>query len=264
MIRGFIFDLDGTLVQSEKLKAQSFAIAVQQVLGLTEPDARAVDAYREVVGASREVAARHIVEPLDLSQHLTPLMGQNEAEEPWQVLAKMRVSIYNDTVADPQVLRDNRWPHTIELLRLVSESGCRTALATMSYKQEALHVLRALDLEAYLDVVLTREDVERPKPDPEIYLLAAQRLEADPTAWQWRTRPTGSVPRRRPAPTSSRWRLPSQGTYCTPAGCWTMPGLYTIMNSSWIWLRTASPSTTRPPTDLHQAHSQRDRTRGVR
>ena len=34
MISAIIFDLDGTLVQSEKLKAQSYAIAVQRTRGL--------------------------------------------------------------------------------------------------------------------------------------------------------------------------------------------------------------------------------------
>ncbi|MQG76373.1 MAG: hypothetical protein FI703_03470 [SAR202 cluster bacterium] len=58
MIRAIMFDLDGTLVQSEKLKAQSYAIAAQRLLGSSEPDARAVEAYREIVGAERHVTSR--------------------------------------------------------------------------------------------------------------------------------------------------------------------------------------------------------------
>ncbi|HIM79728.1 MAG TPA: hypothetical protein EYM54_06475 [Dehalococcoidia bacterium] len=49
MISAIIFDLDGTLVQSEKLKAQSYAIAVQRMRGLDEPEPRAIEAYREIV-----------------------------------------------------------------------------------------------------------------------------------------------------------------------------------------------------------------------
>ena len=41
-------------------------------------------------------------------------------------------------------------------------------------------MLRSLDIEQSLDVGLTREDVEQPKPDPEIYLLAAQKLGVQP------------------------------------------------------------------------------------
>ena len=93
MIRAIVFDLDGTLVQSEKLKAQSYAIAVQRLRGLPEPEARAVEAYREIVGASREVASRHMVERLDLEEELRPLMSEHDASEPWQVISNMRKSI---------------------------------------------------------------------------------------------------------------------------------------------------------------------------
>jgi len=50
----------------------------------------------------------------------------------------------------------------------------------MSQRDEALHVLRSLELEETLDLVLTREDVQNPKPDPEIYLLAAHKLDVPP------------------------------------------------------------------------------------
>lgn len=180
MIRAIIFDLDGTLVQSEKLKAQSYAIAVQQLRNLSEPDARAVEAYREIVGASRDVASRHIVERLDLESDLAPLAQEYGVTEPWEVLTTIRKQIYDSIVEDPQVIRDNQWPHTVGLLRLARENFCKTGLATMSYRKEVLHVLSALDLEDSLDVVLTREDIQNAKPDPEIYLLGAKRLEVPP------------------------------------------------------------------------------------
>ena len=180
MISAIMFDLDDKLVQSEKLKAQSYAMAVQRLRGLPEPDPRAIEAYREIVGSARDVASRHIFENLELESDLRPLMVQFGASEPWEVLTAMRTEIYNDMVADPQVIRDNQWPHTIGLLRVARESFCRTALATMSYRKEALHILESLDLEQYLDEILTREDVDKPKPDPEIYLLAARRLNVQP------------------------------------------------------------------------------------
>ena len=51
MIKAIMLDLDGTLIQSEKLKSLSYAIAVQRLRGLSEPDQRAIEAYREIVGA---------------------------------------------------------------------------------------------------------------------------------------------------------------------------------------------------------------------
>ena len=40
MIKAIMFDLDGTLVQSEKLKAQSYAIAVERLRRLPGPNSR--------------------------------------------------------------------------------------------------------------------------------------------------------------------------------------------------------------------------------
>ena len=177
MIRAVIFDLDGTLVQTEKLKALSYAVAAQKLLDMPEPDPRAIEAYRRVVGSSREVASRYVMEQLSLETKLRQLMAHYGVSQPWEVLTVMRVAIYNQIVADPQMLWKNQWPHTVAFLRLVRRHGCKTGLATMSQRREALHVLRALGLEGELDVVLTREDVKQPKPDPEIYLSACRLLE---------------------------------------------------------------------------------------
>ena len=180
MIRAIMFDLDGTLVQSEKLKAQSYAIAAQRLLGTSEPDVRAVEAYREIVGAERHVASKYVMEQLDLEPYLHKQMEELGVSSPEEALSALRVAIYSDMVDDPQVFRDNQWPHTVGLLRIARDSFCQTALVTMSQRPEALKVVRALDLESTLDLILTREDVEKPKPDPEIYLLAAKRFNVPP------------------------------------------------------------------------------------
>ena len=180
MITAILFDLDGTLVQSEKLKAQSYAIAAQRLGGLSQPDERAIEAYREIVGSARDVASRHITKSLGLEDLLLPLMGKYGVSEPSDVLTAMRTAIYTDMVADPQVIRDNQWTHTIGLLRVARENACLTALATMSYRKEALHILKSLELEESLDQIFTREDVQNAKPDPEIYLLAASKLGVSP------------------------------------------------------------------------------------
>ena len=180
MIRAIIFDLDGVLVQTEKLKARAYALAVQQIRNLPEPDARAGEAYREVVGAQREVTSRHVMDKLGLEKELRPLMSQYGVSEPWEALTAVRYQIYDKMVSDPQVIRDNQWPYTVDLLRVAKETACLTALTTLSKRKDVLHVIRSLDIESLLDVILTAEDVTRGKPDPEIYLLAAQRLEVPP------------------------------------------------------------------------------------
>ena len=74
-------------------------------------------------------------------------MAQQGSNEPWEALVGIRTEIYDNMVEDTQVIRDNQWPHTIGLLRVARERFCCTTLATMSYRKEALNVLRSLELE---------------------------------------------------------------------------------------------------------------------
>jgi len=180
MIRAIIFDLDGVLVQTEKIKALSYGIAAQRLLSLPHPDKRAIEAYREIVGAARKIATSHVMEKVGLEVKLRPLIAKYGVSEPWQVLSTIRVSIYNDMVADPQFVRDNKWPHSVKLLRFAKETNCQTALVTMSPRDEVLHIVHSLGLERDLDLIITGDDVSRSKPDPEIYLLAAKRLDLPP------------------------------------------------------------------------------------
>lgn len=61
----------------------SYAVAVQHLLGVSQPDQGAVEAYREVSGTSRDVASRHVMEKLGLEDESRALMTRYRASEPW-------------------------------------------------------------------------------------------------------------------------------------------------------------------------------------
>ena len=96
-----MFDLDGTLVQSEKLKALSYAIAAQRLRQLSDPDPKAIEAYREIVGASRDVASSHIMDALELEALLRPVMDQHGVTQPVEVLTAMRKEIRRYGIRPP-------------------------------------------------------------------------------------------------------------------------------------------------------------------
>jgi beta-phosphoglucomutase len=65
MIRAMIFDLDGTLVQTERLKALSYAHATVELCPYTLSEAEAVEAFKDVVGLPRREVAQALVERFD-------------------------------------------------------------------------------------------------------------------------------------------------------------------------------------------------------
>ncbi len=67
----------------------------------------------------------------------------------------------------------------IRLLRLLRSSGIPAAIASGSSRGSILPMLEAHNIE--IDALVTAEDVQRGKPDPELFLLAAKKLEVP--AW---------------------------------------------------------------------------------
>jgi HAD superfamily hydrolase (TIGR01509 family) len=78
------------------------------------------------------------------------------------------------------VRREIPWrPGARELLADCRAAGAVTALVTMSWRRFAVEVVNALPASSF-DTVVVGDDVERGKPHPDPYLLAADRLGVDP------------------------------------------------------------------------------------
>ena len=180
MIRAMIFDLDGTLVQTEKLKALSYARAAVELCPNDIKEEDVVDTFKDVVGLSRREVASTLVKRFGLTKKARERMSEFGVSSPWQAYMQVRLKIYAEMLADPQVIRENQWAHTMALLAQARRENCKVGLATMSYCEQASRVLEILGLEDIFDFVATRDDVENGKPDPEIYLMVAKELDAAP------------------------------------------------------------------------------------
>jgi beta-phosphoglucomutase len=176
MIRAMIFDLDGTLVQTERLKALSYARAAAELCPRDLDEADVVKAFKDVVGLSRREVATALVERFGLEETARARMGEFGASTPWQAYVQVRLSHYEEMLAEPKVLLENQWPHNIALLQEARRTECRVGLATMSFCAQVRRVLEVLELADAFDFVASRDDVEHGKPDPEIYLLVAGEL----------------------------------------------------------------------------------------
>ena len=170
-ISAFIFDLDGTLVETERLKALSYARVIGDLTGAGTPDQRAVELYERIVGSTDEMVCRQMIEEFGISEALDPVDG-----EFWKHLHQIRMDEYRDNDGAPEHLQANVYQHNVDLLRNQKKIGRTVSVATSSFNDEAKRVLDALGILVLLDDVVGRDSVRKPKPDPEIYLLAMSRL----------------------------------------------------------------------------------------
>ena len=209
MIRAVIFDLDDVLVQTERLKAISYARAISllcpgvssnreitdayrkiteytireeddtYICNISEPDV--VETYKDNVGRSRKDMAEGLIARFGLEPYLEKHMKDNKLSEPWQALIHVRMPIYESIVADSEVVRSSIWPHNVALMRAMRERSFLTGLATMSERKHVLKIIDAIGLTDLFDCIITGEDVSQGKPDPEIYRLVSQRLNMRPS-----------------------------------------------------------------------------------
>ena len=151
----FLFDLDGTLVDS----------VYQHVL-----------AWREAMqGAGIELAVWRIHRQIGMSGGLMLSaflreIGRVLSSEEIEHIQRAHVEAYRRQAGSLNVL-----PGTLELLAELSARGVPYAIATSGRLQSAQPTLKLLNLSQDVPVV-TRDDVRHAKPDPDLFLAAAQRL----------------------------------------------------------------------------------------
>jgi beta-phosphoglucomutase len=107
VIKAMVFDLDGTLVQTERLKALSYACAAIELCpyALAEPDA--VAAFKELVGRPRREVAQGLIERFGLYEAARSRMAEFSVDTPWQAFVQVRMRYYEAMLADPEVLRNH-------------------------------------------------------------------------------------------------------------------------------------------------------------
>jgi HAD superfamily hydrolase (TIGR01509 family) len=149
-----LFDMDGTLVDSEKVWDIALEELAARAGGTLSPAARLA-----MIGSSMSQSMRIFRE--DLNQPDRP-------EAPDVAWLNRRVF---ELFAEGLVWR----PGALELLRAVRAAGIPTALVTSTGRQLVEVALDTLGRENF-DVVVCGDEVRMPKPDPEPYRTAAELL----------------------------------------------------------------------------------------
>ncbi len=156
--KAFIFDMDGTLIDSEKYHADGFAQAVEALSG-----------YRLTPAERREFFEAH-------TSTFTPVLSARHGLnlDPSEVLAHKRVHVRDHFKTD-------LFPNVLDFIEKWHGKK-RLALASNSPRHFVDSALEEAGIENYFEVVCTADDVTHRKPDPEMYTLTLRRLNLSPEA----------------------------------------------------------------------------------
>jgi HAD superfamily hydrolase (TIGR01509 family) len=150
-----LFDLDGTLIDSVYQHVLAWHDALEE-LGLT----LGVWRIHRRIGMSGGL----------LVQALSREIGHRLSPEQTQKLQQQHALLYERYRGAVRPL-----PGARELLQLLSRAGVPYAVATSGYPEGARPALERLGLGPEIPVI-TRHEVQRAKPDPDLFLAAAQKL----------------------------------------------------------------------------------------
>ena len=153
-LRAVIFDLDGILADSEPWwnEIDSKLLAEYGVIYRGEY-------HREVLGVSYRLAVEFYKKAFGLSASIEELM-------------RRRGEIATEFFAN----RVGLFPSTKRTLERLRDMKVRLAIATSSVSASARPFLDRHGLTPFFDGIVTGDEIERGKPDPDIYLRAAKKL----------------------------------------------------------------------------------------
>jgi HAD superfamily hydrolase (TIGR01509 family) len=156
-----IFDMDGTLLDTERVAQEAFFRACAE-LNVTPR----MDLLQRCVGAAAPLA-RQV-----LREGYGPGLDCEAFFQAWSrnFDALSRVT--------PAALKEG----AIALLDTVAQLGLPMAIATSSGTAHAVEKLQQAGLLNRFKTVIGADQVQKPKPDPEVYLKAADYLGVDPRA----------------------------------------------------------------------------------
>ena len=150
----FIFDMDGTLVNSEPLKGQALALTCKDYGSIVD-----YRIYQNVMGMKWEKVVQYFFKIGGIEPERQEF--NEKFKEHYQLLLSQRLSISKGVIG---------------LLQQLKFSGKRCAVVTSAQQWMASQILEACKLEHLFDLVIAKEHVSMHKPDPEAYLLALSRL----------------------------------------------------------------------------------------
>lgn len=152
----FIFDMDGTIVSTESLKALTHSETIKEFGGICSPEI-----YKQCIGLSFYAVASFMLKTAAIDVDIAVY------KETFDKLYKIRI-------ADMRIMIDGVKSFLEKLLK----KGFKIGLVSSSNRWMITHILNNIQCGHFFSVIISREDVDHEKPYPDPYIKAQQSLKA--------------------------------------------------------------------------------------
>lgn len=178
-----IFDMDGTLID-EKSRFLSLAKArvqaMKKVFGESVVElwskASGVDVEAEKIDMNGPLARAPRREDMIVAATVLYLSGQR-----WNEAKSLAEQVYNTAdKIQASTYKANLFPGVEDALRKMRNAGFKLAIATNDRHVAAEDTMRAIGVHGLFETIVGADDVENPKPAPDMILLACERCGCPP------------------------------------------------------------------------------------
>ncbi|MBS4213774.1 MULTISPECIES: HAD family hydrolase [Neobacillus] len=158
-MKAIIFDFDGLIVDTETIWFEAYKEVLEKGYGIN----LTLQQFSKVIGTDDTELFAYIQE--NLSTPINSEVIENSVKQ--IVLEKMKEPAAREGVE--------------EYLKEAKELGLKIGLATSSSREWVEGFLKKLHIFKYFNVIKTRDDVSKVKPNPELYIQAVKALGIKPS-----------------------------------------------------------------------------------
>ena len=159
---GVIFDWDGVIIDSHNQHEQSW-----QKLAEENNKALPINFFKETFGMRNEsIIPNHFGDWID-----------NSKENQVQDIANRKEQIYREIIIESGI---DPLPGVTQLLATLKEENIRCSIGSSTPTKNIETVISMIGLSDHFNAITAAEDVKNGKPDPEVFLTAAKKINVNP------------------------------------------------------------------------------------
>lgn len=159
-IKAVVFDMDGVLIDAREWHYES----LNRALGLLGYEITRYEHLTSYDGLPTKRKLRMLTVERGLPEELHGFLNSLKQQYTLELVATSCKPVFHHQYA----------------LSQLKAAGYKLGVASNSVRRTVEEMMERSDLLRYLDVMISNEDVSRPKPDPEMYLAALDRLGVRP------------------------------------------------------------------------------------